>query len=57
MIQKFCVMKLYMLWTKIANTIATNETSTVSLNCHSKKGRYKIDFYILYTVLLVIILL
>ena len=43
--------------TKIANTIATNETSTVSLNCHSKKGRYKIDFYILYTVLLVIILL
>ena len=39
--------------TKMTNTIATN----VSINCHSKKVRYKIDCYILHTVLLVIILL
>ena len=39
--------------TKITNTIATN----VSINCHNKKVRYKVDCYILHTVLVVIILL
>ena len=38
---------------KRTNTIATN----VSINCHSKKVKYKIDSYILQTVLLVITLL
>ena len=38
---------------KRTNTIATN----VSINCHSKKVKYKIDCYILQTVLLVITLL
>ena len=38
---------------KITNTIATN----VSINCHSKKVRYKIDRYILFIVSSVIILL
>ena len=40
--------------TKKKNTIATNNTSTPLINCHSKKVR---DFYILHTVLLTIILL
>ena len=40
--------------TKTINTIVSNVTSTVSINCHSKKVR---DCYILHTVLLVIILL
>ena len=40
--------------TKKANAIATNVTSTPSINCHSKKVR---DCYILHAVLLVIILL
>ena len=40
--------------TKMTNTIATNVTSTTSINCHSKKVR---DCNILHTVLLVIILL
>ena len=39
---------------KMTNTIATNVTSTASINCHSKKVR---DWYILHAVLLVIILL
>ena len=39
--------------TKMANTLATNVTK----NCHCKKVRYKIDFYILHTVLSVITLL
>ena len=39
--------------TKITNSIATN----VSINCRSKKVRYKIDFYVLHAVLLAIILL
>ena len=43
--------------TKLTNTIAANATSTVSINCHSKKVRYTIDCYILHSVLLVIILL
>ena len=40
--------------TKMTNTIATNVTSTASINFHSKKVT---DCYILDTVLLVIILL
>ena len=40
--------------TKKRNTIATNVTSTASINCHSKKER---DCYILHTVLVAIILL
>ena len=40
--------------TKMTNTIATNFTSTASINCQSKKVR---DCYILHRVLLVIILL
>ena len=39
--------------TRKTNTIATNVTK----NCHSKKVRYKIDCYILHTVLLVIMLI
>ena len=42
--------------TKMTNTIATNVMSTSSINCQSKKVRYKTDCYILHTVLLVIIL-
>ena len=40
--------------TKMTNTIATNGTSTASINYHSKIVR---DSYILHTVLLIIILL
>ena len=53
------MIKLYVIdivSTKMANTI-TNATNNVSINCHNKKGRYKIDCHILLTVLLVIILL
>ena len=39
--------------TKKTHTIATN----VSTNCHTKTLRYKIDCYILHTVLLAITLL
>ena len=39
--------------TKITNTIAAN----ASINSDNKKVRYKIDCYILHTVLLVIVLL
>ena len=35
-------------------TIATNVTSTASINCHSKKVR---DCYILHTVLLLLIII
>ena len=35
------------------NATATN----ISTNCHNKKTKYKVDCYILHTVLLVIILL
>ena len=38
--------------TKKTNTIATIVTSTVSLNCHSKKVR---NYYTLHRVLIVII--
>ena len=40
--------------TKKANTIASNVTSTSSINRHSKKVK---DSYVLHTVLLAIILL
>ena len=43
--------------TKMTNTIVKNVRSTWSINCHSKKVRYKIDCYISNKVLLVIILL
>ena len=39
------------------NIVSTNVTSTVSINSHDKKVGYKMDSYILHTVLLVIILL
>ena len=39
--------------TKMINTIATN----APINCHNKKARYKMNYYSLQTVLLVIILL
>ena len=39
--------------TKMINATATN----ISTNCHNKKIKYKVDCYILHTVLLVIILL
>ena len=40
--------------TDVANTIWANDTS---INSDDKKVRYKLDYYILHTVLLVIILL
>ena len=40
-------------WTKITNTIATNK----SINSDDKKVRYKIDWYILHIVLLMIVFL
>ena len=40
--------------TKKTNAISTNNTSTTTINCHSKKVR---DCYILHTFILVIILL
>ena len=43
--------------TNVTNTISTNVASTVSINSDYKKVRYKMDSYILHTVLLVIILL
>ena len=42
----------------IVSTKKTNTKATiVTRNCHSKKGRYNFDCYILHTVLFVIILL
>ena len=41
----------------MTNTIPTNVTSIMSTNSYDKKIRYKMDSYILYTILLVIILL
>ena len=38
---------------KTSKSVATS----LSINCHNNKVRYKIDCYILYTVLLAIILL
>ena len=37
----------------MTNTIATNATSTTSINCHSKKVR---DCYILHTVSLLLLI-
>ena len=42
---------------KMTNTRTTNVTSTVSMRRYNEKVRYKIDCYILHTVLLVITLL
>ena len=53
MIQKSCVMNVMdIVSTEMTNTIATN----VSTNSDGKKVRYKMDCYILHTVLLVIML-
>ena len=41
----------------VANTKAKNVICTVSINSDDKKVRYKMDCYILHTVLLAIILL
>ena len=41
----------------IVSTNVTNKTRTVSINRHNKKVRYKMDCYILHTVLLLIMLL
>ena len=41
----------------MTNTMSTNVTSTVAITSDDKKVKYKIDCYILYKVLLVIILL
>ena len=43
--------------TNVTNAIPTSVTSTVSINYDDKKVRYKMDCYILCTVLLMIILL
>ena len=40
-----------------ADSVSTTVTSTVTTNFCNKKVRYKMDCYILHTVLLVIILL
>ena len=42
--------------TYVTNTISTNVVSTVSLYSDDKKVRYNMDYYILHTVLLVIML-
>ena len=41
----------------VTSTIPTSVTSIASINSDDKKVRYKMDYYILYTVSLVIILL
>ena len=43
--------------TNIASNIPTNVRSTASINCDSKKVRYKIDYCILRPILLAIFLL
>ena len=43
--------------TNVTNTLPTNVMSTVSRNLHNKKVNFKMDYYILHTVLLVITLL
>ena len=50
MIQKLCDKIIYALdivLTKVVNIAKINVTSTVSINCHIKKIRYKLDCYIL----------
>ena len=41
----------------VSSAVSTNVTSTASINFHNKKLRYKMDCYILHTILLVTILL
>ena len=41
----------------MTNTTSVNITSTVSINSDDEKERYKMDWYILHTFLLIIILL
>ena len=43
--------------TIVMSTVSTNVTRTASINVHNKKVRYKMNCYILYMVLLVVILL
>ena len=43
--------------TNVMSTVSTNVTRTASINVHNKKVRYKMNCYILYMVLLVVILL
>ena len=60
MIHKLCVVKLYVIdiiSKNVTNAISTSVTSTGSINYDDKKVRYKMDCYILYTALLMIILL
>ena len=40
----------------VTNTIATNATSSMSINYHDKKGRYKIDYISLAFLLVIIVL-
>ena len=42
-------------WTNVTNAVATNFTSTISINSDEKKVGYKMDYYILHTFLLVTI--
>ena len=41
----------------LMSTVSTNIVSNASVNFHNKKVRYKMDFYILHTILLVLLLL
>ena len=41
--------------TNVRNAVSTNGTSTVSINSHNKKVRYKMNCYILHTFLLMTI--
>ena len=43
--------------TNVTNSISINVTSTVPINSDDKKVKYKMNRYILHTVILVIILL
>ena len=47
----------YTLSTNVTNVVLTKVTRTVPINSDDKNVRYKMDCYILYTVLLVDILL
>lgn len=39
--------------TNVTNNMPTNVTNTVSINFGDNEVRYKIDYYILYTLILV----
>ena len=43
--------------TNVTNTVSANVTSTLPIHSDDKKVRYKIDYYILHTFLLVTTLL